>query len=434
MRFAITLVLVTALYLRPWELVEGYEQVQAYEAIILACLAVSAVPVLRQVVPAALAARPITFCVVGFAPAVFLSLAGQGDAGEAVSWARTVVKLVLLYLVLVANLDTPGRMRAFVAWLGLLIVGLAGLSLLHYHGAINVPALEAHQQREFDAETGDVAREYGRLCGPGIFHDPNDFCAVLVIGVMACLYWVGERRLGPARFAWLAPVGVLGYAVSLTHSRGGFLALAAALTALGVARWGWKKAAFAGLVLGPALLAALAGRATTFDLDNPDDTGQSRIRIWSDGLVLLRNSPVFGIGQGRFVDEVGITAHNTYLEVYTQTGLVGGSLFVGALAYGFWALARLKRVSPGQPDLARLRPFVLAMLAAMAAGMLSVSRDVTQPTYVMLAVVAAYLGLASAGSRVPLPPLTPRLVAGMLAVSFVLLLAIHSFTVLVIRR
>jgi putative inorganic carbon (hco3(-)) transporter len=434
MRLGLLLVLMTALYVRPWELAEGYEETRAYEAIILTCLACSAVPVVRQLAPGPLATRPLTFCVAAFPVAVAFSLLGDGNQGDLVRWFLTVVKLGLLYLLVVANLDTPRRVRLFSAGLGVVILTMSALALLQYHGVINVAALAVHQHAEYDGETGGLARTYGRLCGPGIFHDPNDLCVSLVVGALLWLYWAGDRRLGPVRYLALGPVGLFLYAVTLTHSRGGLIALASGLAALGIARFGWKRAAALGALLVPATLIAFEGRQTSFDLDNREDTSQTRLRIWSDGLVLLRGAPLFGIGQGRFEDAVGIAAHNTYLEVYTQTGVVGGSLFVGAIIYGFWGLSRLSGRPPRDPDLARLRPFVLAILATMCGGMLSVSRDVTPPTFVVLGFVAAYLAVGSASARTRLPVLTPGLVGRMVVVSCAVILLIHLFTVLVVRR
>lgn len=434
MRFALTVLLVGILYIRPWELVEGWENAQVYLAVILACMVCSALPLLRQLKPNAIAARPITFCVLGLLASVILSHLARAEVGAAVGWGFLVFKLVVLYLLLVGNLDSVARLRLFLGCLGALILGVTVLVLLQYHKAINIPALAVHETWEYDPRTGTMMPPLPRVCGPGIFHDPNDLCVTLVIGLIICLYWLGERRLGALRFAWLVPFGVMGYAVSLTHSRGGFIALACGLFALFQARWGWKKGVLLGLVAAPVLLLALGGRQTNFDLDSKDDTSQIRIRIWSDGLVLLRDSPLFGIGQGRFVDAVGITAHNSYIEVYTQTGLIGGTFFLGAFVYGAWALTRLQRAHNLEPGLQRLRPYLLAILATLAGGMLSLSRDATPPTYVTFGLVAAYLQLAPSSCRALIPGLSLGLAGRMAAISVAAILLLHTFTVLVVRR
>jgi putative inorganic carbon (hco3(-)) transporter len=433
MRFALTVLLVSILYLRPWELVEGYEELPVYQVVILLCLGASAGPILRQLTPSALAARPITVCVLGLFAAAVLSLLARGDLGAAVAAGSLVSKLVLLYLLLVANIDSVPRLRAFFRCLGGLIAGLTLLSLAQYHGLVNIAALEAFKQQERDA-AGEVVSVLPRICGPGIFHDPNDLCVLLAMGVIVSLYCLGDRRLGWLRYGWLAPLAAMGYAVSLTHSRGGLIALGCGLLVLFQTRWGWKKAALLGVLAAPALLVALGGRMTNFDLDSKDDTSQLRLHHWSDGLILLRSSPVLGIGQGRYVDEVGITAHNSYVEVFTQTGLLGGTFFVGVFAYGFWTLHRVGRAPQLKPDLKRLRPYVLAILATLAGGMLSLSRDVTPPTYVIFGLVAAYLRLAAPAGRGLVPRLTPGLAGRAAALGVVALVGLHTLTVLLIRR
>src|SRR5262249_26152409 len=153
----------------------------------------------------------------------------------------------LYYLLLVAVVNTPARLRQFLGWVGVLVLALTTLALFQYHGAINLPALEAIQQFEEDPLTGE-RRSFPRLCGMGIFNDPNDLSLVLVWGMLISFSRLGER--GAARFLWLVPLGVLGYALTLTHSRGGLLALLASLMALFAARFGgWKAILLAGVFL-----------------------------------------------------------------------------------------------------------------------------------------------------------------------------------------
>jgi hypothetical protein len=69
-------------------------------------------------------------------------------------------------------------------------------------------------------------------------------------------------------------------------------------------------------------------------------------------------------------------------------GLLGGSLFLGAFAVS--ALG-LHRIHPNNPALARLQPFVLAILIGYASGVFSLSRNYIVPTYMVLGLTAAYL-------------------------------------------
>ena len=83
--------------------------------------------------------------------------------------------------------------------------------------------------------------------------------------------------------------------MNLTQSRGGLLALLAGLVVFLIARFGWRAALGVGLVVVPALLAVLGGRQTALSTD--EGTGQQRIQIWSDAIMLMREAPLFGVGK-----------------------------------------------------------------------------------------------------------------------------------------
>src|SRR5262249_34962751 len=156
-----------------------------------------------------------------------------------------------------------------------------------------------------------------RLCGSGIFHNPNEMCYPLVVGMMICLYYVSGRRFPMlARLLCLAVLVLLGYALTLTHSRGGFLGLLVALLSMLLVRLGWRKALpFAVLVL-PVVFFLFGGRQTDLSVDS--GTGQARVQLWSDGLVLFMGAPLFGIGAGNYASAAGLVAHNTFVQDYAE--------------------------------------------------------------------------------------------------------------------
>jgi O-antigen ligase len=208
----------------------------------------------------------------------------------------------------------------------------------------------------------------------------------------------------------VAALGFLGYALSLTHSRGGFVSLLSALLSFLFARYGWRKALpFACLVL-PVLFVLFAGRQT--DLETGSGTGQTRIQMWNDGLVFLAKAPVFGIGPGQYKGAAGLVAHNSFVQAYGETGFFGGTLFVGAFYCAILALYRLGS-RPGtiaDPELQRLRPYLMGIVGGHIGAMMSMSLTDMIPTYTVLALVAVYLRVSPL--RPPLPSL-PRWNAGL---------------------
>jgi hypothetical protein len=175
------------------------------------------------------------------------------------------------------------------------------------------------------------------------------------------------------------------------------------------------------------LVAVVGGRQTSFDLNSKDDTSQHRIRLWRDGLVLLRSSPVVGIGVGGYEEECGLVAHNSFIHAYTELGLLGGTLFLAAFVAPVVPLHRLGRAASLPPALRRLRVPVLACLVGLAGGMASLSRVYTLTPYLVLGVVAVYLRLAAPAAPAVVPRLTPNTVARILGLSVIFLVAADLF-------
>ncbi|HMF12115.1 MAG TPA: hypothetical protein VKE94_07405, partial [Gemmataceae bacterium] len=222
--FGVFLVLNAVLFLRPAEIVPGMVGLEIYQFLILICIAVAIPVVLEQLSPGTLEARPITVCVLGLLFAAILSHLSRFNFAAAAANGFEFFKLAVYYLLFVALVTTPERLRRFLFWLAIFAAALALLAVLQYHDLIRLPNLNTLQAVERDRSTGrDVIVR--RLQATGPFHDPNDLCVFLVVGILLGLHGLTDLRKRWARLAWIGPLFVLLYALALTQSRGGFLAL-----------------------------------------------------------------------------------------------------------------------------------------------------------------------------------------------------------------
>jgi hypothetical protein len=398
MEFALFIMVNAALFIRPGEIVPALLGLPVYEVPLVAALLVAGAKVLRQLEPAALLRQPITFCVVALLPAIVLSHLPQFFLWGMKNSGLLFAKVVLYYLVMVAVVNSPVRLRRFLIALACFAGVLAAVALLQYHDVIQIPSLTTLQQSELDEATGEVIY-IARLRSTGIYNDPNDLGQILVVGILISL--CGLRGMGPRhlRPLWLASLGLFGYSLVLTKSRGAFLALMAGLAVLFYARYGWRKTVLLCSLMLPVLFGLSSGRQA--DLSTSQGTSQERIQLWSEGLNLFRQSPLFGVGQGTYEDHCGLVAHNSYLHCYTELGLVGGTLFLGAFLASLLTLYRARPTLPGTVNrsLERLWPYLLAIVTAYAVSLLSLSRPYTVSTYVVFGLAAAY-GRMAFGSRV----------------------------------
>ena len=145
-----------------------------------------------------------------------------------------------------------------------------------------------------------------RLNGTGLFNDPNDLCNFLVIGILISLFVMIDLRKGFRRLLWVAPLGMLLYALKLTHSRGGLITLSAGVFTFLQARFGWKKTVLVAGLLLPAMIVLFSGRQTTVDVSSTEDTSQHRIQLWAEGFAVFPQSPLFGIGMNEYDEQFRI--------------------------------------------------------------------------------------------------------------------------------
>jgi O-antigen ligase len=123
-------------------------------------------------------------------------------------------------------------------------------------------------------------------------------------------------------------------------------------------------------------------------------------------LTIWRQWPIFGLGEGMLVEETGAVAHNSFIHCFAELGIFGGTVFVScflAAGLGLWALRGqlgrsqgTNRLTPELRDLAHVRIFIFASLAAYVGGMLALSRQFVTPTYLVLGLATAAQSMHSA--------------------------------------
>ena len=183
-----------------------------------------------------------------------------------------------------------------------------------------------------------------RYAAPGF--DPNDFGLILSIAIPLALY----LSMAPGRMRWVyrAAILVVMCAVLLTASRMAMITTFAAFL-FPVLTWrqldvGQRVASVvlvAVMVLGLYKLAPATSRErlATFSAELTSGTLHNRTTIWKTGLKVLKQHPLLGVGAGAYPEAVrpwlgtpglaghSYVAHNTFLSVLVECGLVGFSFY-----------------------------------------------------------------------------------------------------------
>jgi O-antigen ligase len=388
------------LFIRPSELIPELAEIPIYNILIVLNLAVAFPNLVNQFQPGRFAREPVTACVLGMIPAVMLSHLNHFDFFSARMEAFELSKIIAYYFLLLAVLNSTQRLRMFLQIIAVFAAINCLVAVLHHYKIIHVPALEiaekiAQAEMEFDAGTGQLMTDV-RLRATGIFNDPNDLSTITVVGILIGLFGCGDSRLGAWRWAWVVPIGIFFLAFALTQSRGGLLALAAALATFSYVRFGLKKTVVVALLVAPAIVAMLGGRQLSLGEGMNKGTGSERLELWRDALDLFKGAPVFGIGSGNFMDEVRKVAHNSYVQCFAELGFVGGTVFLGTVWFALVGLNNIRRLLrsgqylPVSAEYRRLLPYLLAIVAGYAVSIYSISRQFVIPTYMILGIANTY--------------------------------------------
>ena len=270
------------------------------------------------------------------------------------------LKIVVIAMFTVGQVDTRERLRALF-WTVALSLGFFGVK-----GGLGV-LLSGSQI----------------LRGPGgMLEDNNDFALALVMNV-PLLWYLG---LAKENRWWVRPATRVAVVLTIvtivmTESRGGFLALCA------VALWcAWRSGqlfrAIAGLFVSVVLFFSFAPQSVLDRLATIGDSGESsaaaRLTAWQTAFRMIVDNPIWGVGlrnfQSRYLDysllppEVAqqtYVAHNSYLQVWAESGTPAFVAYLVMLASVFVVCGRVFRLGRSRPDLAWAANYARMMEATM---------------------------------------------------------------------
>ena len=261
----------------------------------------------------------------------------------------------------------------------------------------------------FDLGAGEDWR-LGRL----YYYDANDLATFLVTAVPLGLYFLHAGRTVMARVLAIASLAALTVAFVYTGSRGGFIALAAmaGYIVLRYSAISFHRRAAATVLVALIVAGTASDRyweqmgtiMSDTDYNRSDETG--RMRIWRRGIGYMLQNPLFGVGPRNFQTAEGTlselaerqqfgvgvqwnAAHNTFIQVGAELGIVGLAVFLGLLASAFRALRRSRpreRTPAARQDRrTQLTQVITASLIGFVVGAFFLSLAYAEMLYALIA-------------------------------------------------
>lgn len=249
----------------------------------------------------------------------------------------------------------------------------------------------------------------------GPISDPNDFAYVLAsLLPLAAVLWVSDRR---ARLLWTVAIAMLAVALLATLSRGALVGLAAmVLWAVASRRIPLGRAVLSltavACVVGLAFLVWAPVINHSLESKNriADQNVTSRLAFWDGAVRMAEDHPFTGVGPGRFGAEAPTyvrnnpiplqnpVAHNSYLEILAESGVVALLAFVAFLATVWRLLVATHRVEQRRGDALGAR-LATGMQASMVVAVVSgafLSEQLRTPFWLIGALAVA---VAAPGGR-----------------------------------
>jgi putative inorganic carbon (hco3(-)) transporter len=400
MGFALYLLFLFLTYVRP---IEAFApELGVYRPMLFLLLATFAAAVGRVLGPGRMAATgQHVRLILGFTAVIGISVATNGWLGGAVTALVDFAPSVLLFLSTVMLVVTRERLRAACAVViaSMVVLSIAGAAAFHTgYMADKLVIWQMAQDEEASTEAppdvipalDTTVDRIWRVRSLGFLSDPNDFGQALVVSLAMLALFKRPRSTVRNLIVLGIPGAIIFYAIYLTHSRGALLGLAASMFFGIQRRLGTLRTT---LLIGGMAIAAMAlnftgGRAYTAN----EESAGGRIDAWGEGLNMLSSRPVFGVGYGQFTDHNYLTAHNSFVLCFAETGLVGYFLWLGLILLVFRQLRRaitLAEHGPDEPGLAA--PLRNAMVGFFTCAVF-LSRSYQPGLYILLglAVSAAY--------------------------------------------
>ena len=250
------------------------------------------------------------------------------------------LKTVIIFILMVNLIDT--RQRIFSLWKLVVVCG----------AALGVGAIRSYMKGEFAVKGLRIEGFVG-----GMFENPNDLATALdILLPFAIVLTVISKGL--TRLFYLGCAAILTAGILVTLSRGGFLGLLALCVVLlwKLGRGRRLKTILVAVLICGTLLAVMPGgygaRITTIFNTEQDQTGsaQQRRELMERAASIAIRHPIIGVGMGNFhiYSIHDKPAHNAYLEIAAELGVMGLIAYLILIFAPLRSLHRIERQTRGR--------------------------------------------------------------------------------------
>ena len=374
MAFILLLLYTTCIYLRPQEWVPavyGWPLIDWLAILMIICLFLNPSKVKIK--------TPQNLLLFGFLITIVLSHLSHFYMWAAYESFLNFGKIVIMFFLFSNVINSEKKIKVSIWFIIILTVVLAIQGIYQYEHGIGWAGQPLVQQ----------GKEYGvgRITWIGIFNDPNDLALAFVMAIGFLLAFVFSKTKFFIKVLSVFLTGILLYSLYFTNSRGGYLALAATM---GYFFLRSMKNKFIAVVIGGVLAFSVMffGPSRLSTISTSEGSAYGRIDAWYQGFQMLKSAPLFGVGYGRWKDYHSLGAHNSYILVAAEEGIVGLFFWMALIYLCFKHLKTIKNKNR------EITVYILGIEGGFFGFLVSayfLSRSYISVLYIMLALASAFV-------------------------------------------
>jgi O-antigen ligase len=279
----------------------------------------------------------------GFVTWAALSFYWTIEQDNTVSRAGTFIQLLFLSWLIWELVQSNARATALIQ------AYVFGATVLAVSTLFNFAI--GKQAADLAAEEGNSLKYHdSRYSMAGV--NENDLGLMLALSLPMTLYLLSRRKNPLLVPLYWVHIGLSLTALFLAGSRGGLISAGVGMIMFPLImfrlprsqRIAFVAVCAAGLIAGLVLVPEeVWDRIANVGTDVTEGTLTHRTVIWSAGLEVFRDHPIVGVGAGAYgpaivqAVDIGYVAHNTFLSVLVELGVIGFMLWlalIGCLFYG----------------------------------------------------------------------------------------------------
>lgn len=292
-------------------------------------------------------------------------------------------KLIIFYLVLLVfastEKGTSGALTIFVALVG----------IVAYQGIVQY-STGMGWATKVQSWSGKIPRAKW----VGMYDGPNVFCILLNIGFAFTLQFL----LGPwgrlRKILSLLACVMIVPAIYFTNSRGGYLAFIAiiAMTILFRHLKANQKINIRRIVAVCAILGVLmvVGPSRMGEMKDSEGSSAGRIDAWYEGILMLKEKPLLGVGLGHWTQHHHLIAHNNFVQNMGEVGIIGLFLWL-LMVYAHIVSLFRALIATTDPQASSTLKALLVGLGGMVISSSFLSTNEFDLWYILFALSGAFL-------------------------------------------